>query len=400
MVVAEPPPPPPPAPVSSRGPQPTILCPVDSINIFPGTSIQSVIAAYPGPTTFCLAAGVHSITKGITPKTGNTFVGEYGAIVDGAGWPMPPDENYGAFMAHNQDIDDVTIRNLVIRRMPKRAVHFFFTGADRWTVEYCEITANKTGIVIGNAALVRHNYIHHNFGTNPTQADTTGGGGYESYNTDGGLFEDNEISYNGANQKFVWSRGLVFRGNVVHHNYGNGIWYDGENVNALIENNIVEDHPGEGIFYEVSSVGIIRNNAIRRNGLSGVFISTSHDVDVYSNTLEDNFRGIQFNVDGARVGLGGEAGVIFDLQNNTVHHNTVRVGTRSGSLANTFFYQRMDSAQLQPYLDGTKNNTFTNNQYSVPNLTESWWDWADVVKPWSQWQAEGRDVTGTVVRTP
>ena len=40
---------------------------------------------YPGATTFCLRAGVHDLTSSITPKTGNTFVGEYGAILDGTG---------------------------------------------------------------------------------------------------------------------------------------------------------------------------------------------------------------------------------------------------------------------------------------------------------------------------
>ena len=39
-----------------------------------------------GTTTFCLRAGVHYLTSSIRPKTGNTFVGEYGAILDGSGW--------------------------------------------------------------------------------------------------------------------------------------------------------------------------------------------------------------------------------------------------------------------------------------------------------------------------
>ena len=67
------------------GPRPD-TCPAGAIHISPGTSIQTVLNAHPGNTAFCLKSGVHSITSAITPKTGNIFVGEYGAILDGTGW--------------------------------------------------------------------------------------------------------------------------------------------------------------------------------------------------------------------------------------------------------------------------------------------------------------------------
>ena len=35
-----------------------------------------------------------------------------------------------AFRAHNEDIDYVTIRNLVIRKMPQRAIHAFYWMSD------------------------------------------------------------------------------------------------------------------------------------------------------------------------------------------------------------------------------------------------------------------------------
>ena len=99
---------------STYGPQRTITCPSGAIDIWPGQSIQSAVNGYAGATTFCLRAGVHSLTSSITPKTGNTFVGEYGAILDGSSWSST-DSTQAAFRAHNQDIDYVTIRNLVIR---------------------------------------------------------------------------------------------------------------------------------------------------------------------------------------------------------------------------------------------------------------------------------------------
>ena len=35
---------------------------------------------------------------------------------------------------------------------------------------------------------------------------------------------------------------MTFRNNFVHHNVGDGIWYDGDNTGALVEGNRVEDN--------------------------------------------------------------------------------------------------------------------------------------------------------------
>ena len=85
---------------SGVGAQPTITCPAGAIDIRPATSIQSVVNEYPGQTTFCLRAGVHQLTSSIRPKTGNTFVGEYGAVLDGSSWSTS-DDTQAAFRAQN-----------------------------------------------------------------------------------------------------------------------------------------------------------------------------------------------------------------------------------------------------------------------------------------------------------
>src|SRR5687768_12290583 len=70
----------PPPPPSGVGPQSTITCPAGAVNIFPGSSINAAVDANVGATTFCLMAGTHNLDRSIIPKTGNTFVGEFGAI--------------------------------------------------------------------------------------------------------------------------------------------------------------------------------------------------------------------------------------------------------------------------------------------------------------------------------
>jgi parallel beta-helix repeat protein len=381
--------------VSETGPQKAVACPAGAVSISPGTSIQSVVNANPVRTTFCLRAGTHPIKASITPKTGNTFVGEHGAVLDGTGW-MTSDSTEAAFRAHNQDIDDVTIRNLVIRNMPQKGIHAFHWMSDRWTVENCELTRNHTGINAPNDAVLRRNWIHHNVGpsvgsTNPAER----GGGYTANNAKNVLFERNEISYNGPEQKVTQTANIIFRGNYVHHNLESGIWYDGDNVGALIEDNVVEDNPAAGIFYEISGQGVIRNNTIRGNG-EGIFMSTSRDVEIYGNTLADNWRGVNLFVScqAVRMTYAGMMPGGFDLRNNLVRNNTVKAGTRSGSLVSSLSADGTCTAsEGDVYYNGSKNNLFRDNRYLVPSTTAALWLWAGS-RTWPQWQALGQDTNG------
>jgi parallel beta-helix repeat protein len=380
------------------GPQASITCPASAISVFPGSSIQSAVNANPGASTFCLRAGIHSLTSSIVPKTGNTFIGEYGAVVDGSSWTQATADHVALFMAHNQDIDLVTIRNLVIRNAPgKRCIHAFWWMSDRWTIEHNEITGCLSGVSVPPRSILRNNYIHHNGGGSD---GTVPNGGYILTEADDVLIEGNEIAYNGGIQKILGSERVVFRRNFVHHN-GMGIWYDGDNVGSLIEENVVEDNGGEGIFYEVSGQGIIRNNVVRRNGFSCVFLSTSRDVEVYGNTCENNGRGV--NLFWSCLTSNGYPGDIgHDLRNNRIHDNTTSIlGAPNGALTASLSVDgRCSSAQAAPYLTNTKGNTFTANRYTVPSGTDGWWYWNAPIT-FSQWQALGQDAdSGEPVPVP
>jgi len=352
------------------------------VDIWPGQYIQGIVNLYSGTTTFCLRAGVHYLTSAITPKTSDVFVGEYGAILDGSNWSTT-DSTQAAFRAHNQDIDYVTIRNLVIRKMPQRGIHAYYYMADHWTIEYNEIASGgDVGIVLSPSSVIRNNYIHHN---------TLGGyAGQQAHNT---TLESNEIAYNGGDQKVGASTNVTFRNNFVHHNTDAGIWFDSDNTGTLIEGNRVEDNSWMGIFYEISHDAIIRNNTIRRNGEAGIMLSVSNNVQIYNNTLEYNFRGITYFLNCGSVG----GPTNFDLTNNTAHDNVITVGTQqSGAYTSVLSYiSSCTSTQVAPYLNGSKNLTFSHNTYHVP--TNGWyWVWGPAAKSWNEWQALGQDVTGTM----
>jgi parallel beta-helix repeat protein len=348
----------------------------------------------PAGTTYCLRAGVHPLTNSITPKSGDTFVGEYGAILDGTGWTTS-DSTQAAFRAHNQNIDFVTIRNLVIRKMPQRGIHAYKDFADHWTIEYNEIASSHTGIVFPNSSTIRGNYIHHNV-RNPTASNPAErGGGYVGYYANGTVFDGNEIAYNGPEQKVMESTNVTFRNNFVHHNVRDGIWYDGGNAGALVEGNRVEDNGRNGIFYEAGSGSVIRNNTIRRSQDTGVFISTSENSDIYNNTLEHNFRSITYFVNCTAVAREGR-----DLKNNATHDNTMTIGTGTDVFATGFSYTSdCTSTQLAQYLNGAKNLTFSRNTYRVPSVSGWYWLW-NGLKQWSQWQAFSHDLSGVVTTAP
>jgi parallel beta-helix repeat protein len=368
--------------VAPPGAQPDVTCPIGSISIAPGDSIQATVDSHPGNTTFCLRAGTHFLRSSITPKTGNTFVGESGAILDGTGWTTSdPAYTQAAFRAHNENIDGVTIRNLVIRNMPQRGIHAYYSLSDHWTIEDNEIAfSGNVGLVIPPYSLIRNNYIHHNTF-----------GGYGGSRADHSTLESNEIAYNGDEQKIGESTNVTFRNNFIHHNVGAGIWYDSNNTSTLVEGNRVEDNGGIGIFYEISSDAIIRDNTIRRNGEAGVMLSVSNNVQIYDNTLENNFRGITFFLNCASVG----GPTNFDLADNAAHDNVITVGSLSGALASLFTYESCTFTPVAAYLNGSKNLMFYGNTYRVPWLTGWYWFWGPANMSWTEWRALGQDVGGT-----
>ena len=394
------------------GPQASITCPANAVNISLGQDIPSVVDSYPEGTSFCVQAGEHFPASPINLKANDMLVGQYGAVIDGRNVTMTYDIGSTSIIRGWNCLTDcsgVTVRNLVIRNLASYYCIGVYSRdptapSNNWTIDHNEIHGCKTGVSVSNqsGANVTNSYIHHNVGDPSNPIPSERGGGYGAYLPANTTFSDNEIAYNGPEQKISLSVNVTFRNNFVHHNNSNGIWYDGETVGSLIEGNISEDNPGLGIVYEASGQGIVRNNTLRRSGLSGILITMSQSVEIYWNVLEDNYRGIEYFVDCASVGQGGYnraanggAGVIYDLLNNNTHDNIVKIGTRSGSLANTLFLSNCSSTQSDSYLHGSKNLIFQHNSYYVPSLTAELWNWGDS-RFWSEWQALGQDTTGTI----
>jgi parallel beta-helix repeat protein len=359
------------------------------VNISPGSgsNIQNAVNSHPAGTAFCLAPGTFNITSAITPKTGNSFTGTYGAVLDGSGWSTS-DSTQGAFRAWNQDVDDVTIRNVVIRNMPQRAVSTIYGGPDRWIVDHNDLFACQVGLQHADFARVTNNSIHHNRQY-----------GIVDYRSTGALIANNEIAFNNTisnwpgamgGTKWVGASNLTIRGNFVHGNYHHGIWLDTTGSGHLIEDNLIADNTGMGIFYEASGGAVVRNNEIARNTGNGLYISNSHDVEAYGNRLILN-RSM-----GVALFLDGNTG--HDLRDNLVHDNFV-----DASDAVLFSTHLAASITCSNVTDGcvavadTKNNRFVHNTYDIPNLTGGYFYFKGKHRTWSEWQTAGRDTTGGAI---
>lgn len=339
--------------------------------MFPGDNIQSAVDANPAGTTFILKAGTHR-RQSVSPKDGNTFVGESGAVLDG--------EDSTDF-AFRSAADNVTISNVAVTRYapPSHygAIEAIWDQTKGWVVEDCEVSYNLYGgIRIGHNGIVRRCHVHHNgeFGLGGT--------------ADNGLIEDNEVSYNNtgghdpffsaSGMKFMGSEGLVVRNNHVHHNSGKGIWYDGGHNNGLIEGNLVEYSSHAGIEYEISYNGVVRNNTVRGGGGVGISIFNSPNVEVYNNIIDDNENGI-YGINGNR-GTGPYGPRV--LKDFWVHDNTINLPRgKSGIWGET----------NDTYT--SNNNRFDRNTYNAHTNNPFWWKGGAV--SWATWQGDGQDPNGT-----
>ena len=274
------------------GALPVAAVPTDAVRVEVGDSLQEALEAAGSDGAVVLAAGVHT-GQSTRPLSGQTITGEPGAILRGDGAP---------FAFRSSEVG-VVVQGLVIEgyapEQKAGAIHGD-EGARGWTITGNEIHDNgEVGVVARSEWTISNNRIHHN-----GRYGITGSGGDI-------LVESNEIACNAleygstsdsAATKFVHTGGLVMSGNNVHHNFGNGLWVDINNVDFRIEGNRADANALSGIFVEISCGGVVSDNDVIGNGFgttrpagmenAGILVSNSPGVEVTDNRLVDNAKGI------------------------------------------------------------------------------------------------------------
>jgi hypothetical protein len=355
------------------------------VAIYPGQGIQATVNAYPEGTAFLIKAGTH-VGQTVVPKSGNTFLGEPGAVLDGGGARFA---FYGK--ASNVSIKGLTITNYnndVQLGAVKAGGHDTGEATFGWVVEGNEIAYNTGGIRIGSTMVVRGNNIHHN-----RQIGIAGIG-------EGTLIEGNTIAYNNPSHefnqaweaggtKFVKTRDLVVRNNHVHHNNGPGLWTDIDSINTLYEGNLVQDNEGPGINHEISYEAVIRYNTVERNGFgrsgwlwgAGIQVSSSRGAEIYGNTVAGNRNGIA----GAQQSRGSGTYGPHEISNLYVHDNLVVLGDGGTGLVQDIG---------DPSYFTSRNNRFERNTYQLGSLAKPF-AWQDGWQSFQQWQGFGQDQGGS-----
>jgi hypothetical protein len=276
--------------------------------------------ANPPGTVFWLGPGTHRLEKNefsqVSPKTGNTYIGAPGAVVDGAA------RNRYAFTGK---ASNVTIQNLTIKGFESpvnEGVVNHDSGAG-WVIENSTLVDNGgAAMMAGRGQVVRGNCLKDNgqYGLNACCGDITNlrllDNEFVGNNADDIEAKVENCGCTGAMK--LWAvNGADIRGNWIHDNHGPGIWADTNNNDVLIEQNLIEDNDDTAIFYETSYNAIIRDNVIRRNNLIGgrqfadrgddfpeaaIYLSESGGeprvkartdlIDIYRNDFEDNWSGV------------------------------------------------------------------------------------------------------------
>jgi hypothetical protein len=177
-------------------------------------------------------------------------------------------------------------------------------------------------IQCGRKAMIKRNRIHHN------RRNGIGGG-----NCAGLKIVRNEIDNNGGrNHLGSGSAGVKLAGdadgttvlhNFVHHNIGNGLWWDADARHALAARNKIVGNTRKGINYEVSGgPAVFRYNVIKRNNKeyhrdsAGIVVTSSRRVRIVHNEFGRN-KNAGIKIDNA----GGRG---FPLADITVRWNRMR----------------------------------------------------------------------------
>lgn len=374
--------------VPPRSPSPSV-CAGTSIN--PGEDWAAKVSAGTSGTVFCIQAGTHR-RQSVIPKSGQQFIGEPGAIMDG--------ENVTAF-AFSGSASGILIKHLVIQRYapPDGAKAMIHGDAGRgWVVDSNEIAySSQQGVRVGDHGKIRWNYVHHN-----------GVMGIGLYRADSVLIENNRLAFNPATfvsetgatarasqMKIFETVGVIVRGNLVEDGPKKGIWLDTDNHLALVEGNTIRRQGQAGIWYEANYAGIIRNNIVAACGSmdnsswvanAGIQVTNSQPVEIAGNSIsgcENGITGMSVAATSGHQYYSGNRGLKalgMNVHDNTVTQPSGLIGVRATGIADSVFHNGRIKWQ---------NNTYTLSGNAAP------FTWLNQSQSKGEWQKQGHDSSAT-----
>jgi copper-binding protein NosD len=273
---------------------------------------QSVVDAYPPGTMFSIATGMHS-NWSVDPKTGDTFIGQAGAILNGenktaqaftaAGSPNNVTID-GASATSRMLVENYTDNGINNGNLEATVDPGTTSATSGWVIEFLEVAYNSV-VGIGLASdheTVKENYVHDN-----GQLGMGGGGigivvegnlvthnGYHlvtRYSVEaGGIKVESGAAYGPVSEQNATA--LVV-GNTISANAGGpGFHTDCHSDGVWFVYNIVSGNQQIGVHFETSNYQAVDDNVITGNVAPGIEVSASWYVTATGNSVTNNGGGI------------------------------------------------------------------------------------------------------------
>jgi mannuronan 5-epimerase len=189
--------------------------------------------------------------------------------------------------------------------------------------------ARRSGLAYngGDGSLIRGNHIHHNMF------------GFYSKGVGDIILEDNLLHDNSVYgfDPHTGTHDMIIRNNTVHNEGHIGIICSLDCYNITIEGNKVYNNSDAGIMFSRNMYNSVARNNYVHDETQCIFVSQSHNNEVYNNTVSDCENGIYLR---------------DESSNNKIYDNTIINAKSNGILVNT----------------GAHDNTFSSN--TIINATE------------------------------
>jgi hypothetical protein len=275
----------------------------DGVTIGTRDDAQRVVSAHRAGTTYVVKAGTHLRNFSVRPKSGDSFCGEPGAVLDG-GRSLQTALSGGAT---DVTLDSITVRDY--NSAKQGAAIQPESHASGWVVRNVSALHNAwAGLLVADGMRILGGRYNGNdqlgIGGNAATGILLDGLDADPTTIDGPELARNHTLHGPCYWEaggMKWDVGQVtIRNAYVHDNDCKGLWADINAHDALIEHNLIEHNLAEGILYEISQDGVIRNNRVYRNGFGapgwywggGITVYASFNVGVYGNRLSGNYNGI------------------------------------------------------------------------------------------------------------
>ncbi len=342
-----------------------------AVVISPGAAIQNAVSASPSPSSFLLKSGIHRL-QSISPRAGDTFMGEPGTVLSGARLLTTFTRSGALWVASGQTqqgpvhgicevgyegcsfpeelfINDALVTHVTTLAAVVPGTWFFDYAADA-----IYLADDPTGKTVETSVLAE--------AFSPTANNVTINGliveKYASGAQYGPINAENMSGWTVSNNEVRWNHGGGIRvgpgakilTNHVHHNseigivgVGDDVLVDGNEIDhnntahfeieweaggtkfantdrLIVRNNYSHDNRGPGLWTDINNIHTLYdNNRVEDNFWAGILHEISFDAVISNNTVRRNGLGKPSWVWGAGILVSASSNV--EVFGNTLQDN-------------------------------------------------------------------------------